>query len=132
MSETGEPRPRPIGDRGRQTEGALVAGDSSDAARREQDVFDEGRTEAELKDQALRGDAKRDEQFKSFLAWIRLLAVGVGTLLVVILAVIYVLHLILPEGQQWLSDDQFDTLSGLFTGVIGTIVIAQVRKGLGS
>lgn len=119
-----------LGDRGRFREQALVAGEPDAVARAERTLFDEGRTSAELKDAALRGEARRQERFREAFEWLILGVVLLGGLALFAVAAAYVAHLLLPEGAQWLTEDQLDDLRNVLTGSVVAIVVTQIKKRL--
>ena len=120
-----------LGQRGSATEmDTVVGGQDDEVALREKDVIDAGRTQAELRDLAARGDARRKERFRDIVAWCRVGAVLLGFGFTLLLATSYVLHLTLPETAHWLGEDQLDETKSFVVGVVGALLLNQVRKGL--
>lgn len=122
-----------LGERGAETElrlDTVVGGGSDEAAQREQDAFEAGRTAAELRDRAARGDARRKERFRDIVAVCRIGSVMLGFGFTVVLATTYVLHLILPDQAHWLADEPLDEIKSFVVGVVGALLLNQVRKGL--
>lgn len=126
----GEEQAARLGLGGRASEDAIAGAEADDTARREQVGVAAGLTERELEEAARRGEARRKERFRNVFEVLILLgtgAVGLGLLLV---GVVYVLHLLLPEGWHWLTEEQQGELLNVLTGGLAGLAAAQIRKRL--
>ncbi len=91
-----------------------------------------GRSEEELKKQALKRDHERAEQFKDHfeevaIAGLYLMAFGVAAF-----AVVWTFHTLTPTQWHWLDASQVDRIQNFVTGgVLAGLIADQFRRRLG-
>ena len=127
--EAGE-KAGPLRDRGVRTETEDTDAADGTPAMEERRALESAKTAGELRDIAQREEARRKERFRDIVARCRVGAVLLGFGFTVLLATGYVLHLVLPEPWHWLAEDQLDEIKSFVVGVVGALLLNQVRKGL--
>lgn len=110
---------------------AAITADNSQAVAEEKSLS-KNCTPEELADIARNREADREQRFKDAFEHIAIQVLYIGATVIGVLAVIWALHLVLPEDKRWLTSEQLTHLQTLLTaGVLVGVVNGHFKKRMG-
>ena len=105
------------------------AGD--DASTQEAVQLSSGRTEEDLKREALEKEHNREQTFKDHFENVSVLALYAASIAILFLAASLFLHMVLPMTCHWLSENQLHDIKNIVTGgVLAGAVAGHLKKRL--
>lgn len=76
-----------------------------------------------------RGDKRRGEREKNSMHWISVILIWSLGLFAAAVLSLRILHLVLPNGKQWMTAEQIQTIDKIFfSGTIGGILTSRIKK----
>lgn len=109
-----------------------AAAGSDSKAQKEADQFGSKRTPEQLASDAAELEHGRTQRFRDAFEHMAIGALIVGCVTILVLAVIWALHLVMPPRMRWLSSEDLTHIQTLLTaGVLVGVVSSHFKKRLG-
>jgi hypothetical protein len=109
-----------------------AAAGSDNKAQKEEDQLGSKRTPEQLASDAAELEHGRTQRFRDAFEHMAIGALIVGTITILVLAVIWALHLVLSPRMRWLSPEDLTHIQTLLTaGVLVGVVSSHFKKRLG-
>ena len=103
-----------------------------DRAEKEAQQLSSGRTEAELKREAVEHEHDRTEKFRDFFDGLVTIGIRVAFWVAIAFGITWTWHLLTPPCLHWLSEEQLNHLQNIVTGgVLASLLSDHFKRRLG-